>query len=51
MTTRTEALRRKLALYRRYLAEGVDSDLARRYLEEIMAAEAELAQLETDKRK
>jgi hypothetical protein len=33
-----EVLRQRLALYRRYLAEGVSEDLARVYLQEIEKA-------------
>jgi len=43
---RRQELRRQLALYRRYLAEGVDIDLARVYLAEINRAELELKLLE-----
>lgn len=39
-------LRRRIALYRRYLSEGVDAELARIYLHEIAVAEAELARHE-----
>jgi len=42
---RSESLRRKIDLYRKYLAEGVDDTLGRRYLREIAAAEAELRAL------
>ena len=48
MEDRAEVLRRKLAAYRRRLAEGVDADLALHYLLEIIAAEAELAELGRD---
>jgi hypothetical protein len=43
---RVELLRHKIALYRRYMAEGVDGDLAQVYLGEILNAEAELAEIE-----
>lgn len=46
MQERAEILRCRVALDRRDLAEGVGVDLARLYLEEIMAAETELAQFE-----
>jgi hypothetical protein len=45
---RADLLRQRIALYRRYLAEGVDGELARRYLREIVEAEAELADIEKD---
>ena len=45
---RSEILRRRIALYRRYLAEGVDAELARHYLHEIRDATAELAEIERD---
>jgi len=41
-----EQLRRRLALYRRYLHEGVEAGLARIYLSEIAIAENLLRQLE-----
>ena len=47
MNERAELLRRRIALYRRYLAEGVEAELAGHYLREIMDAEVELAGLET----
>ena len=46
MQDRAELLRRRVAMYRRYLADGVDALLARHYLREIVAAEAELAKTE-----
>ncbi len=46
MTERAELLRRRIALYRRYLTEGVDVDLARQYLNDITEAEAELEAIE-----
>jgi hypothetical protein len=49
MEDRAEQLRRKIATYRRRLAEGVDSELARRFLEEILDAEAELTQLDGER--
>ena len=48
MKDRPEALRRRIATYRRHLAEGVDLELAQRYLIEIAAAEAEFARIEQD---
>ena len=52
MEERAEILRRRIALYRRYLAEGVDAGLARQYLSDIADAEAELVDIEkgTDRR-
>jgi hypothetical protein len=41
-----ETLRRKAALYRHYLAQGVTADLAHIYLEEIASIERTLAQLD-----
>jgi hypothetical protein len=46
--TRADGLRNKIALYRRYLADGVDADLAERYLREIKRTEAELARIDED---
>ncbi len=46
MNERAEILRRKIALYRRSLSEGIDGELARRYLREIVEAESELARIE-----
>lgn len=43
-----ETLRRRIALYRRYLREGVDSALAAEYLTAIAADEAALAELERE---
>ena len=48
MDGRAERLRRIVALYRGYLAEGVSSELARIYLTTITAAEAELARLASE---
>jgi hypothetical protein len=45
MSERTEILRRRIALYRRYLAEGVEVELARQYLRDIAQMEAELSQI------
>jgi len=52
MEERADALRRRIALYRRYLAEGVDADLAQTYLRDLSEAEAELSEIAegTDKR-
>jgi len=52
MTSETpNMLRQRIAIYRRYLSEGVDGDLARSYLNEIMKAEAELRDREGQERK
>lgn len=49
--SRAVELRRKLALYREYLAKGADPELAAIYLREVTRLEADLSQLEsgTDK--
>jgi hypothetical protein len=46
MNDRAELLRRRIAAYRRHLAEGVDDELAQLYLCEITVAAAELAEIE-----
>ena len=46
MDDTAETLRRRIALYRRYLREGVDGELAGEYLKTITADEAALAKLE-----
>jgi hypothetical protein len=51
METKAQALRRKIAILRDYLREGVDLDLASMYLRDIAVAEAELKRLEDDKLK
>ena len=43
-----DVLRRRIAVYRRYLTEGADSELARRYPRQIAADNAELERLERD---
>lgn len=45
MTAAADKLRRRIALYRRYLREGLDGDLTVIYLEEISKAEMELHRL------
>ena len=45
---RATVLREKIGLYRRYLANGIDSDLAVRYLREIKRMEAEFARLSNE---
>jgi hypothetical protein len=42
---RADMLRRRVALYRDYLSKGVESGLARQYLQAIAEAEGELAKL------
>ncbi len=44
--TAADTLRRRVALYRRYLREGVEVELAAEYLKTIAADEAELAAIE-----
>lgn len=51
MKERAEFLGRRIALYRRYLAEGVGIDLARHYLEEIVKSELELDAIQRDHEK
>ncbi len=51
MQERAKALRRLIALYRRYLSEGAEGELAELYLRGIILAEAELAKLEGEKRR
>lgn len=46
MAENPEALRRRIALYRRYLREGVEGDLAVEYLKTIAADEAALDAIE-----
>jgi hypothetical protein len=46
MEERAQKLWRRIALYRRYLAEGVDAELALEYLRALAGAGAELADLE-----
>ncbi|GEM_PF-6823972 len=43
-----QTIRRRLALYRRFLSEGVNAETARQYLIEIKRLEVELAALERD---
>ena len=47
MKERAEMLRRRTALYRRYLREGVDAALAGEYVRQIWDDEAELATIES----
>lgn len=48
---RADVLRRRIATYRRQLSEGVDVELARRYLAEVAEAEAELRRIEQERRR
>lgn len=51
-SAKADALRRRIALYRDYLRDGVSATLARAYLKEIAKAEAALAALvENDKKR
>jgi hypothetical protein len=50
MEDRASLLRRRIALYRRYLREGVDAMLAAEYLRQLGADEVELAVIEADER-
>ena len=47
---RAELLRRRVALYRRYLREGVNGGLALEYLRQIAEDEAELGRIEPSER-
>lgn len=44
-----ESLRRRIALYRQYLKDGVDAEIAADYLKTIAADEATLARLKRNK--
>ncbi len=46
MSETAETLRRRVALYRGYLREGVNAELASAYLRSILADEAALAEIE-----
>jgi hypothetical protein len=48
---RAEALRRRIALYRGYLREGVEGALALEYLRQIAEDEAELNRIEPGERR
>lgn len=43
-----ETIRRRIALYRRYIRDGVESELALRYLREIVEMEWVLTERERD---
>jgi hypothetical protein len=47
MEERAEMLRRRIALYRRYLREGVDAALAGEYVRQIRDDEDELATIDS----
>jgi hypothetical protein len=51
MEERADILRRRIALYRRYLREGVDAALAGEYVCQIRDDEAELATIESGERR
>jgi hypothetical protein len=48
---RAELLRRRIALYRRYLRDGVEGALALEYLRQIAEDETELNQIEPGERR
>jgi hypothetical protein len=48
MNDRADILRRRIAYYRRRLAEGVDLELAQECARQIIADEEELARLKAD---
>jgi len=48
---RAELLRRRIALYRRYLGEGIEGALALDYLRQIAKDEAELNRIEPGERR
>jgi hypothetical protein len=48
MNDRRDTLRRRIAYYRRRLAEGLDATLAQEYLRQIVEAELELGEIEKD---
>lgn len=49
MEDRAETLRRRIALHRRLLNEGVSADVASRYLRDIISATIELEQIIHDR--
>jgi hypothetical protein len=51
MEERADILRRRIALYRRYLREGVDATLALEYVRQVGDDEAELAAMESGERR
>jgi hypothetical protein len=46
MDERAAQLRRRIGLHRRYLADGIDAEIARHYLCGLAEDEAELAEVE-----
>ena len=50
-SAKADVLRRRIALYRGYLREGVNASLAKDYLKEIAKAEATLAALNENGKK
>jgi hypothetical protein len=48
MNDHRDTLRRRVAYYRRRLAEGVDAAIAQEYLRQILEAESELGEIEKD---
>jgi hypothetical protein len=51
MEERADMLRRRIALYRRYLSEGVDAALAGEYVRQLAEDEVELAAIESGERR
>ena len=51
MEERADMLRRRIALYRRYLREGVDATLVGEYVRQLGEDEAELAAIEAAERR
>jgi hypothetical protein len=47
MKDRVHDLRQRLAYYRRRLEEGVEPELAKQYLEEIVGLEAEMRRIDS----
>ena len=51
MSETAETLRRRIALYERYLREGTSTELATTYLRSILADKAALAPIEAEEKK
>ena len=51
MEERADILRRRIALYRRYLREGVDAAIVGEYVRQLWEDEAELAAIESAERR
>ena len=51
MEERADVLRRRIALYRRYLREGVDAALVGEYVQQLWEDEVELAAIESAERR